>query len=94
MTTFAKKLRAALSVGLAMTFLAVPASASSANTYDDAQTEVDGGAYMYDVATGETTYIPPKPTNALSGETEGGSPEYNPYGKKASASFFITGGEI
>lgn len=80
MTTFAKKLRAALAVGLAMTFLSVPASASalSPSTYDDAQTEC-GGEYVYNVATGETTYIPPKETEAYSDETEGFSPGYDPY---------------
>lgn len=79
MTTFTKKLKAALAVGLAMTFLAVPASASalSPSTYDDAQTE-NGGAYKYDVATGETTYLPPEETEAYSDETEGFSPGYNP----------------
>lgn len=80
MTTFTKKLKAALAVGLAMTFLAVPASASalSSGAYDDAQTGC-GGEYVYNVATGETTYIPPKETEAYSDETEGFSPGYNPY---------------
>lgn len=62
-----------------MTFLAVPASASalSPSTYDDAQTE-NGSAYKYDVATGETTYLPPEETETYSDETEGFSPGYNP----------------
>lgn len=78
MTTFAKKLRAALAVGLAMTFLSVPASALSSDIYNDAQTE-SGGAYKYDVATGETTYLPPEETETYSDETEGFSPGYDPF---------------
>lgn len=90
MKKFLKKLKIVLAVGMAATLSSIPASASEAS--DEAQAEC-GGAYMYNVATGETTYIPPKEADSLPGETEGGSPMYDPYGEKASTSFFITGGE-
>lgn len=72
MTTFAKKLRAALAVGLTMTFLSVPASALSENTDDEY-----GGILNYDVATGEVTYTTEAETEVYSDETEGFSSSYD-----------------
>lgn len=77
-----KKFKVILVVGLTTALLSTSASASSASGnhgFDYLNTGNDYGAYMYDVETGETTYIPPEQTETYSDETEGFSPGYNPY---------------
>lgn len=50
----------------------------SSSAYGSEQEYEDGGAYMYCVATGEVTYIPPS-VSEHPDETEGFSPQYDPY---------------
>lgn len=77
-----KKFKLILVIGLTTALLSITASASSASGnhgFDYLKTGNDFGAYMYDVETGETTYILPEQTETYSDETEGFSPGYNPY---------------
>ncbi len=77
-----RKMKGGIAIVLAAALLSTSAVASGASedTCSDGLNEShDNGAYMYDVETGETTYMPPEETEAYSDETEGFSPGYNPY---------------
>ena len=50
----------------------------STSAYGSEQEYEDGGALSYCVATGEVTYIPPS-VSEHPDETEGFSPQYDPY---------------